>query len=176
MFFPEIPADPVSWTLPTTRGPAAETLLGLPAFFLRMETEDQLLGEVRCCHRRGRPRVRRLVAIGTAPRCFLPQCRPAETSESVELLPDELECLRLIDLEGLQQEEAATALGISRKTLWRDLHEARRKVADALLNGKAIVMAGCSTSIAGDCPRRLRETCPLVETCPYRPARDSTFK
>ncbi|KAF5033376.1 hypothetical protein DSECCO2_607350 [anaerobic digester metagenome] len=141
-----------------------------------MEADEETLGEVGCCPRRGRPRVRRFVASGTAPRCFLPQCRPSETSEPVELLPDELECLRLVDLEGLQQEEAATALGVSRKTLWRDLHEARRKVADALLHGKPIVMAGCSTSLAGECPRRLRETCPLVEACPYRPATDSTFK
>jgi len=94
----------------------------------------------------------------------------------VELLPDELECLRLVDLEGLQQEDAANALGVSRKTLWRDLHEARRKVADALLHGKAIVVIGCATSFTKDCPRRLRETCLRVEGCPYRSVTDASFK
>ena len=121
-----------------------------------------------CCRRRGRPRARRLIASETAPRCFLPQCRPAGTTEQVTLLPDEVECLRLVDLEGLQQEEAALALGISRKTLWRDLHEARRKLADALLHGKAIVMAGCDGPLSGVCPREHPEPCSRGADCPYR--------
>lgn len=141
-----------------------------------MEARERDAEDGACCRRRGRPRARRLVAAGTAPRCFLPQCRPAEAAEQVALLPDELECLRLVDFEGLQQEEAATALGVSRKTLWRDLHEARRKVADALLHGKAIVMADCACALSGACPRRSREACPQAENCPYRPAPDPTFK
>ena len=51
----------------------------------------------------------------------------------ITLNPDEIELLRLIDLEDLEQEEAAEKLGVSRKTAWRDLHEARRKIADALV-------------------------------------------
>ncbi len=141
-----------------------------------MEAQEREAEDGACCRRRGRPRIRRLVASGTAPRCFLPQCRPAETAEQVALLPDELECLRLVDLEGLQQEEAATALGVSRKTLWRDLHEARRKVTDALLHGKAIVMAECACALNGTCPRRSREGCPEAANCPHRPSLDPTFK
>lgn len=63
--------------------------------------------------------------------------------EIVILGIDELEILRLIDLNGLTQEEAAVLIGISRRSLWRDLHEARRKVADALVNGKTIEFEGC---------------------------------
>jgi predicted DNA-binding protein (UPF0251 family) len=87
---------------------------------------------------------------------------------SVLLLPSEVEVLRLVDLEGLRQEEAAAALGISRKTLWRDLHEARRKVTDALVNGRLIEMAGCPCAAEGGCPRRNRQDCPCAGTgtCP----------
>ena len=61
--------------------------------------------------------------------------------------------IRLIDLDGLEQEEAAEKLGVSRKTAWRDLHEARRKIADALVNGKGIEMAGCQKAAEGRCPK-----------------------
>ena len=64
---------------------------------------------------------------------------------------EEMEVLRLVDLEGMGQEEAAKAIGISRRTLWKDLHEARRKVADALVNGKSIRVIGCSVRNEGVC-------------------------
>ena len=54
--------------------------------------------------------------------------------------------------EGLEQEEAAQKLGVSRKTAWRDLQEVRRKIADALVNGKGIEMAGCQKAAHGQCP------------------------
>ena len=88
------------------------------------------------CPRRGRPRVRRIIeGIGES-RCYKPCCRPDEENEGISLKPEEIELIRLIDLEGLEQEEAAEKLGVSRKTAWRDLHEARRKIADALVNWK----------------------------------------
>jgi uncharacterized protein len=70
----------------------------------------------------------------------------------VILLPEEVEVLNLVDLQGLEQGAAAGALGVSRKTAWRDLHEARRKVADALVNGKTIGIAGCARRQHGLCP------------------------
>lgn len=107
-------------------------------------------GESRGCHGRGRPRVRRRIREGAAFRCFGPLCgRPDEV---VVILPEEVEALRLVDLAGLEQEEAALALGVSRKTLWRDLHEARRKVADALVHGKMIRIAGCGRRRGEGCP------------------------
>jgi predicted DNA-binding protein (UPF0251 family) len=60
--------------------------------------------------------------------------------ETVSLRPDELEALRLADLEGLYQEECAQRMGISRTTLSRTLTEARRKVTDVLINGKRLVV------------------------------------
>ena len=50
----------------------------------------------------------------------------------------EIEALRLVDLEDLTQEEAAAMMGISRKTLWNDLHKARKKVVNAIVNGYEI--------------------------------------
>lgn len=132
----------------------------------------------RCCPRRGRPRVARTIRDQGPLRCFAPQCKPVGEVEPVSLLPAEIEALRLVDLEGLQQEEAATVLGISRKTLWRDLHEARHKVTDALVNGRMIEMAACSRAEDGECPRQSRGVCPHAadRICPYSDEPGSTAR
>ena len=123
---------------------------------------------VRQARGRGRPRVSRHIAPGNAQRCYAPQCMPSEDSEAVSLLPEEVEILKLVDLEGLEQEEAADRLGVSRKTAWRDLHDARRKVADALVNGKALEVAGCTRKREGHCPRWNLDICPKKDggSCP----------
>lgn len=61
---------------------------------------------------------------------------------TINLTIEELEALRLVDLEHLTQEEAAIAMGVSRKTLWNDLKSAREKVVRALVNGWGIRIAG----------------------------------
>ena len=70
----------------------------------------------------------------------------------VTLYPEEIGIIRLIDLMGYDQESAAKEIGVSRKTLWRDLHDARRKIADALVNGKMIRVVGCRREMEGECP------------------------
>jgi predicted DNA-binding protein (UPF0251 family) len=50
----------------------------------------------------------------------------------------ELEALRLVDLEGLSQEQAGQRMGVSRGTVWRLLHSARRKTAQALTEGRPL--------------------------------------
>jgi predicted DNA-binding protein (UPF0251 family) len=62
---------------------------------------------------------------------------------------EELEALRLIDLLGLPQEEAAASMGVSRKTLWRDLTSARRKLVEALMNGWSIQIGGGNYVLRG---------------------------
>ena len=109
--------------------------------------------EILPCPRRGRPRVRRIIEGTGESRCYKPCCCLSEENEAISLKPEEIELIRLIDLEGLEQEEAAERLGVSRKTAWRDLHEARRKIADALVNGKGIEMAGCTKVAEGRCPK-----------------------
>jgi hypothetical protein len=86
-------------------------------------------------------------------RCYAPQCNTADEEEPVIILPEELELLKLVDLNGLVQEEASAVMGVSRRTVWKDLHEARKKVADALIHGKRIEIAGCERRSEGRCPQ-----------------------
>mgnify|MGYP005854640877 CR=1 FL=1 len=70
--------------------------------------------------------------------------------EQVDLTVEELEALRLADLEGLYQEEAAEMMEVSRQTFQRVLREARRKVAEALIQGKALGVSGGDYVVVGD--------------------------
>lgn len=78
------------------------------------------------------------VYIGQQPaaEAFIPQ--PFSEKPPIFIDPAELEALRLVDLEGLSQEEAGTRMGVSRGTVWRLLQEARRKTALALTEGRRI--------------------------------------
>lgn len=60
----------------------------------------------------------------------------------VVLTFDELEAIRLADLEGHYQEDAAVEMGVSRQTFGRIIEAAHRKVAEALCYGKALQIAG----------------------------------
>jgi predicted DNA-binding protein (UPF0251 family) len=73
---------------------------------------------------------------------FKPAGVPACTLEQVTLTLDEVEALRLADLQGLYQEHAAAQMKISRPTFARIIEVARRKVAEALINGKALRIEG----------------------------------
>ncbi len=72
---------------------------------------------------------------------YKPAGIPVSQTELIELGLDELEAMRLTDLDGLQQEEAASAMGISRGTIQRLLESGRKKTLDALVNGKALSFA-----------------------------------
>jgi len=83
---------------------------------------------------------------------------------------DELEALRLADLEGLYQEEAAERMGVSRATFGRIVEAARRKTAQALVGGRALRIEGGAVSLepgrGRSCPRCARRwegsrECPL---------------
>jgi len=62
---------------------------------------------------------------------------------------DEFEALRLADLDGLYQEQAAEQMNVSRTTFSRIVVSARRKMADALVHGKALRIEGGTVSMAG---------------------------
>lgn len=68
--------------------------------------------------------------------------------EEVTISVDELEALRLKDLQGLEQEEAAREMGVSRQTFQRIQDEAHRKVAEALVAGKALQIDGGDYELA----------------------------
>ena len=56
------------------------------------------------------------------------------------LYEDEMEAVRLADFEGLYQQECSDRMGISRTTFSRLIESARKKISDALVNGKALVI------------------------------------
>ncbi len=92
--------------------------------------------------RPGRPRCPRRVQSEPAVSYFKPQGVPLKELEVIRLSLEELEAVRLSDLEGMNQEDAAQRIGISRRALWEDLQNARRKIVDALVSGKAIEIKG----------------------------------
>lgn len=72
-------------------------------------------------------------------RAFKPTGAPFSKLDRIELFRDELEALRLCDRDGLTQEEAGQFMGVSRGTIQRIVATARKKLATALSEGKAIV-------------------------------------
>jgi uncharacterized protein len=90
---------------------------------------------------RGPRRRARWIDFNPSHTCFKPCGVRGRGLDTVELRADEFEVLRLMDYEGLYQEECAQRMGISRPTVSRMAAEARRKVADALLHGKRLLIA-----------------------------------
>ncbi len=88
------------------------------------------------------PRPRKCRRVGMMPCCK--HFRPSEgqINGEVVLTHEELEAIRLKDLSDLEQEECAQQMGISRPTFVRIIDSARKKVADALVNGKEIRIDG----------------------------------
>ena len=69
---------------------------------------------------------------------FKPQGIPLQMLEEVVLLPDELEALKLHDVDGFEQIKAAEKMKISQPTFARILDSAYKKIAEAIIKGKAI--------------------------------------
>ena len=81
---------------------------------------------------------------------FKPAGVPLRELEEVVLRLDEVEALRLADLQGLYQEPAAEQMKISRPTFARLIESARKKVAEALIHGKALRLHGGTIQIKGE--------------------------
>lgn len=97
-----------------------------------------------CCRRR----------VGRSPFAgrFAPAGDQLQACAEVQMGLDEIEAVRLADLEGLYHEQAAGRMGVSRPTFSRILRTARRKVADALVNGRALRFQGGSVEPGGEAP------------------------
>jgi predicted DNA-binding protein (UPF0251 family) len=74
---------------------------------------------------------------------------PQRTSDPVYLEPAELEALRLVDLEGLSQEEAGKKMGVSRGTVWRLLQRGRKKTVQALAEGRPLLVSMNMNALVG---------------------------
>ena len=69
---------------------------------------------------------------------FKPRGIPLDVLEEINLTLDELEAIRLADLGELYQEDAAKKMNVSRQTFGNIINSAHKKIADALLNAKAL--------------------------------------
>jgi predicted DNA-binding protein (UPF0251 family) len=89
-----------------------------------------------------RPRIIRRVLFEPNINYFKPAGVPLSGLAEIVLTVDEFEAVRLKDLEGMEQEEAASKMKISQPTFHRLILSARKKIADAIVNGKAIRIEG----------------------------------
>ena len=103
----------------------------------------------------GRPKCRRRISSVPQQTWFKPAGVPMRGIGEVTLTLDEVEALRLADYEGCYQADAAERMRVSRQTLGRILGAARRKVAQALVEGQAIRLEGGNVEVhpSRRCPR-----------------------
>ena len=85
-----------------------------------------------------RPRKYRRVCCNPSAYYFKPRGIPMTELEEIVIEQDEVGALHLADLRAFSHEDAAKEMKISRATFGRILESARKKVADGILNGKAI--------------------------------------
>ncbi|OUJ18512.1 putative DNA-binding protein [Methanonatronarchaeum thermophilum] len=97
--------------------------------------------------RRGRPRRPRKVGWTPNVNIFKPRGVPAREQDEIIVTVEEMEAIRLIDIEDLTQKEAAEKMRVSRRSFWNDLNSGREKIAKALTKGKAIVIRGGDYSV-----------------------------
>ena len=89
-----------------------------------------------------RPRKWRRVCDLPTVDLFGPLSYQRSTAEEIIMSVDEYETIRLIDLEGLMQEECAARMNVARTTVQKIYNDARKKIADALVEGKILKIEG----------------------------------
>ena len=94
-----------------------------------------------------RPKKCRMVDAEPGVDYFKPRGIPLMELEEVELSVEEFEAIRLKDHEGNEQKKVAGQMGLSQPTLNRLLKSAHKKIAEALVNGKAIKIHGGNYSL-----------------------------
>jgi uncharacterized protein len=104
-----------------------------------------------------RPRKRRKLARLPRTGIYKPSGIPLDELSQILLLAEELEALRLADLEGQTQAQAAVQMGISRSTFQRILTRARRQVALALVEGQALQIEPGADELNPRSRRRARQ-------------------
>lgn len=85
-----------------------------------------------------RPKIQRRLGFDPTIYYFKPQGVPMRFLEEVILLPDELEAIKLYEVDGLAQIVAAKTMNVSQPTFARILASANKKIAEAIVHGKAI--------------------------------------
>jgi uncharacterized protein len=132
----------------------------------------------KCCRR-----------VSQLPSCtiFKPVGVPISALDEIVLSMDEFEALRLADLEGLYQEQAAERMAVSRQTFARIVQDARRKVAQVLSEGRVLRIEGgevhmpqTRSFVCDDCKHRWHEpfgtgrphACPACKSGDFRRIED----
>ncbi len=94
---------------------------------------------------RGRGRPPKPVSLGQipSPTSFIPTV--VKNSLPLHLFASELEAMRLVDQQDLDQKDAGKKMGVSRGTVWRLLHSGRKKVVTALTESRPLVISIEST-------------------------------
>ncbi|EJO5346775.1 DUF134 domain-containing protein [Clostridium botulinum] len=89
--------------------------------------------------------------------CTLPEINkfgPVDVAETIKksviMTVEEYQTIRLMDLEGLNQEECSNLMGVARSTIQRIYDDARRKIADSLINGKILKIEGGDYKLCSD--------------------------
>ncbi|MEN6332401.1 MAG: DUF134 domain-containing protein [Smithella sp.] len=123
-----------------------------------------------------RPKCCRQVGCMPDKNYFKPRGIPSSQLQEVILSLDEYEAVRLADFEGLYQEQAALHMNISRQTFGRIIAEAHRKIADVLINGKALKIEGGDVAVkktkfftCENCRRQFEASHEqqITKTCPH---------
>lgn len=95
-----------------------------------------------------RPRKRRRIRFNPDAVYFKPQGIPLRMLSEINLLHEELEAVRLKYVKELDQTECAQKMGVSQSTFQRILSSANKKIAQALVEGKAIKINTCDSKTA----------------------------
>ncbi len=85
-----------------------------------------------------RPKLHRKIEFSPHVTYFKPRGIPIRELEIIELTTEEIEAYRLRHIDDMEQQEAANKMDTSQSTYQRILYSAYKKIADALINGKAI--------------------------------------
>ncbi|MDO5409721.1 MAG: DUF134 domain-containing protein [Lachnospiraceae bacterium] len=121
-----------------------------------------------------RPKKCRKVCSMPARDVFAPVDGGGHASELIEMSVDEYEVIRLIDLKGYTQEECAEQMDISRTTVTGIYNDARKKLAEMLVNGKKLKITGGDIALCShhsqECAKRHYTGC-----CRRRKAAEAAF-
>lgn len=116
--------------------------------------------------------------------CCLPQSSrfgplgvQTEEIDFVSMTVDEYETIRLIDLEGFNQEECANQMQIARTTAQRIYNDARKKLADTLVNNKSLIIEGGDYALCDGKERSCRcGGCPRHKMYPFKEKQKELLK
>ncbi len=90
----------------------------------------------------GRPKIKRNIQFNPDVHYFKPRGIPLRELDEVELMSEEVESIKLYLIDNLEQTKAAQKMGVSQPTFARIYNSACKKVAEALIHGKAIRFQG----------------------------------